>query len=128
MKLLTSGCGVFAALALICIAVGQEKDRPEPDQVKKEGVIVKAPGRHTLDVALSPDGKILARAGTGKTIDLWDVASGKQLHTLKGHTKSIAKVAFSPDGKTLASVTGYQVMGDETPGEVKVWDVATGKQ
>src|SRR5436189_1222323 len=85
MKLLTSGCGVFAALALICIAVGQEKDRPEPDQVKKEGVIVKAPG-HTLDVALSPDGKILARAATGKTIELWDVASGKKLHTLKGQS------------------------------------------
>src|SRR3954464_12422993 len=88
MKLLTSGCGVFAALALVCIAVGQEKDRPEPDQGKKKGVIVKAPGSHTLDVALSPDGKILARAGTAKTIDLWDVASGKQLHTLKGHSKS----------------------------------------
>ena len=35
----------------------------EPDQVKKPGAVFKAPGSHTLDVALSPDGKILARAG-----------------------------------------------------------------
>src|SRR5437588_9982596 len=82
MKLLTSGCGVIAALALICIAVGQEKDRPEPEQVKKTGVIFKVPGSGTLDVALTADGKILARAGVDQ-VDLWDVASGKKLHTLK---------------------------------------------
>src|SRR5438309_2205236 len=58
--------------------------------VKKPGAVFKAPGSHTLDVALSPDGKLLARAGTGETggqtVDLWDVASGKKLHTRKGHT------------------------------------------
>src|SRR5438034_6275733 len=38
-----------------------------PAQVKKPGAVVKAPGSFTLAVALSPDGKILARAGTGET-------------------------------------------------------------
>src|SRR5205807_602602 len=55
----------------------------EPAQEKKPGVIVKAPGSHTHDVALSPDGKILARAGSGRC-DGWDVATGKQLGALTG--------------------------------------------
>src|SRR5205807_2655503 len=86
-----------------------------------------------LDVALTADGKILARAGTGGTddanhiVDLWDVASGKKLHTLKGYTAPIFKVAFSPDGKTLASIAGGWGP-DDCPGEVKLWDVATGKE
>jgi WD40 repeat protein len=46
--------------------------------------------------------------------------SGKFLRELKGHTDKIDTVAFSPDGKRLAS--GSQ---DNT---VKLWDVATGKK
>src|SRR5206468_9233088 len=55
---------------------------------------------------------------------LWNVASGKKLHTLKGHTEQIFKVAFSPDGKTLASST----LAETPKQEMKLWDVATGKE
>jgi len=60
-------------------------------------------------------------------VDLWEVASGKKLHTLKGHTVPILRLAFSPDGKTLASITGTW-LPDDVRGEVKLWDVATGKE
>jgi len=72
-------------------------------------------------VAYSPDGKTLASGG-GKTIKLWDVATGKELVTFQGHTLGVYAVAFSPDGKTLASGSGWI-----EPEEVKLWDVATGK-
>jgi WD40 repeat protein len=97
----------------------------EPDQGKKPGAVFKAPGSHTHDVALSPDGKILARAGSGQ-IDGWDVASGKRLGTLTGQPH-FYKVAFSPDGKTLASIGG-NVAADKFEVEVKLWDVATGTE
>jgi hypothetical protein len=42
------------------------------------------------------------------------------MHPLTGHTSHVTAVAFSPDGKLLASGSG-----DET---VRIWDVATGKQ
>jgi WD40 repeat protein len=98
-----------------------------PAQLKKDGAVFEAPGSATLDVALTADGKLLARGGADNTVDLWDVASGKKLHTLKGHTVPILKVTFSPDGKTLASMTGSW-LPDDVLGEVKLWDVATGKE
>src|SRR6202521_5465434 len=103
-----------------------EKKASPPAHVKKEGITVGVTFSETHDVALTADGKTLARAGYGR-LDLWDVASGKKLHTLKGHTAPLLRVKFSPDGKTLASITGGWGP-DNVPGEVKLWDVATGKE
>jgi WD40 repeat protein len=48
---------------------------------------------------------------------LWDVAEGKCLKVLQGHTSWVRSIAWSPDGLVLAS--GSQ---DET---IKLWDVKT---
>lgn len=53
-------------------------------------------------------------------VRLWETATGKERAVLMGHTKPVWAVAFSPDGKSLA--TGGL---DQT---VKLWDVATAKQ
>ena len=72
-------------------------------------------------VAFSPDGSTLASAGSyNKKIRLWDVASGQQKRILTEHETGVFSVAFSPDGRILAS--GCQ---DET---VRLWDVASGQQ
>ena len=49
-----------------------------------------------------------------------DSATGKMLASLQGHTGDVYSIAWSPNGKTLASGSG-----DRT---VKLWDVAKGKQ
>jgi RNA polymerase sigma factor (sigma-70 family) len=99
-------------------------------QAKKRGTTFRAPGSGTFEVALSADGKLLARGDWDHGVDLWDVASGKKLHTLKGHTATIFRLAFSPDGKTLASIATDWGPGQENaaPGQMKLWDVATGKE
>jgi hypothetical protein len=92
-------------------------------------------------VAFGPDGKTLAsgteygrpRGGTSIGIDigqvvpqppavkLWDVSTGAELRTLKGHAEltSVTSVAFSPDGRTLASGSDDY--------RVRLWRVSTGK-
>ena len=53
--------------------------------------------------------------------------SGKD-RILAGHTVDVKVVAFSPDGKTLASA-GYSVdTGNERTGEIKLWDVVSGRE
>jgi WD40 repeat protein len=55
------------------------------------------------NVAISPNGRILAHCGPRGTITLWNVATGKELAELRGHQADVMTLAFSPDGKTLAS-------------------------
>jgi WD40 repeat protein/uncharacterized caspase-like protein len=50
-------------------------------------------------------------------VTLWDVASGREIGALKGHGKGVTQVAFSRDGRLLASSSS-----DNT---IKIWDVAT---
>jgi WD40 repeat protein len=58
---------------------------------------------------------VLASLSTDKTIRLWDVGTKRLLAVLRGHGGWVEGLAFSPDGKTLASSAN-----DFT---VKLWNV-----
>jgi WD40 repeat protein/serine/threonine protein kinase len=84
----------------------------------------------------SPDGKRLAAGLVVKDAEdsdrqpesrvlLWDAATGRKIHSLKGPTGYPLSVAFSPDGERIAA--GYSRLVGE-PGAVHVWDAGTGKE
>ncbi|KAK1182905.1 hypothetical protein B7755_035085 [Streptomyces sp. NBS 14/10] len=73
-----------------------------------------------LDVAYSPDGRIIATGAADKKVMLWDAARGTRLATFTADTgtegSGVNAVAFSPDGRTLATAN-YD-------GRVTLWNVA----
>jgi serine/threonine protein kinase/WD40 repeat protein len=78
-------------------------------------------------LAFSPDGKTLASGGEDRVVRLWDVTTGAVLLELSGHNREVTGVAFSPDGRRLVSTTGEANESSNVPGEVKLWDLATGR-
>ena len=61
----------------------------------------------------------MASASFDATVRLWDTEMGVCLHTLRNHTKKVYTIAFSPDGRLLAS--------GSLGGQLNIWSVPNGK-
>jgi WD40 repeat protein len=77
------------------------------------------------DMTFSPDGAMLAsgswsnHTGLPSDIHVWDLASGTEQASLRGHVNGVLAVAFNPQGTLLAS--------GGADGTVRLWDLATGE-
>jgi WD40 repeat protein len=79
-------------------------------------------------VIASPDGKLVASVADDMVCRLWDGATGRNIHELRGHaemtphhyTSMLYAAAFSADGKYLATA--------DKVGHIVIWDVQAGKQ
>src|SRR5205823_3523953 len=76
----------------------------------------------------SADGKHIVSGSDDKTVRVWDAHTGQEALTLKGHTAMVTSVAFSAEGKRIASGSGGFDQKKGNFGEVKVWDAHTGQE
>ena len=82
-----------------------------------------SPGRGlTTDFAYSKDGKYIVATFKSHThVRLWDAATGKLLHVMRGHLCQVNSAEFSPDGSKIVSASedGAAFIWDAKSGEVK---------
>jgi len=69
-------------------------------------------------VSFAPDGKAIASGSEDKSARIWQTATGRSLHVLSGKTEFRA-VEFSPDGRWLATMSGWNWTK---------WDTSTGEK
>ena len=87
--------------------------KPIGEPIKGQGAVT--------SVAFSPEGKTFVSGSEHNTLRLWDAATDKPIgEALTGHEESVTSANFSPDAKTIASVSGE----DNT---LRLWDAATHK-
>lgn len=90
----------------------------EPDKELAINLVRSVSGHETSvkKVAFSSDGGVLATACADGTLRIWDIISGREQATCRGHEGRVAAISFHPEGRTIAT-------GGEQPGEVKIWDL-----
>src|SRR5262249_49933890 len=72
-----------------------------------------------VSFGISADAQMLALGYTDDTFALHDCATGRQIASIPSHVSGVEQLAFSPDGKTLASSSGRWV---------RLWNVATRRE
>lgn len=77
-------------------------------------------------VAWSADGSRLVSSGEDGLVNVWDPATGQNLLAIRAHDRPVYGVAFSPDGKWVATAAGD--WKNKKSGEVRVWNAADGSE
>jgi len=75
-------------------------------------------------IDFSPDGEFIATGCNDNSMKIWNSSNGKMVHKLVGHSAKILDLNFSPNSKQLVSCSER----DGLYGQIKVWDIASGKE
>ena len=105
----------------IDLAIGKSDPAAQSGAVRFDVRTTLVRGGHTFGtwgITASPDGRWVATASHDHSVKLWDAATMRLVRTFEGHDEFVWAVAFSPDSRTLASVSG----------DIRLWDVETGRQ
>ncbi|HEV3263501.1 MAG TPA: protein kinase, partial [Gemmataceae bacterium] len=91
------------------------------NQLDGASLVLPVQGGKVIALVLSPSGQQIAVCCADHNhVYLYDVATGKLDAVLRGHTAPATSVAYSPDGKQIATASNDQT--------IRLWDPATGQQ
>jgi WD40 repeat protein len=107
------------APALTAVPAAADVPAPAPGGFQPFARIQGGPTAPVLAVAWSPDGRMLALA-SGHLVRLWDAQRGYDLGYVGSHDEVVQSLAFTPDGKRIAS--GGADM------QIRIWDVGRAEE
>jgi WD40 repeat protein len=107
----TAGCLLFLAV----LAPRLPAEEPAADRTVNDALLtLQGPRDCVYSVAFDADGGRVASASKDNLVKVWDARTGRDVAACKGHEGAVLRLAFSPDGKTLAA-GGH--------GRVLLWDL-----
>ncbi len=71
-------------------------------------------------IEFSPNGQYLLTASNDKSALLWDIKTGKKIHTFNRHNKAVSYAGFSPDGSKIITTS--------MDNSAALWDIKSGKR
>lgn len=90
-------------------------------QTSKPQVQINTAAVPIYQATFSPDGQfILGAVGNAPLAELWDAKTGKLVREFKGHSDYVNGVAFSPDGKYVATASNDN--------SARLWNAETGQE
>ena len=102
----------FVLALLLSSRPSSQSQRPElVTQITHSGTV--------SSIAFSPDGRLIATAGSDRIVKIWDAGRGMLIRNLEGHVGEVRSAAFSADGQRL-------VTAGHDP-SVRIWDVGSGR-
>jgi WD40 repeat protein/uncharacterized caspase-like protein len=110
--------GFYNRPGLFSVETGELIKAFTPKKNPEEHIYVNA-------AAFSPDGRFVVSVGSSpgyrdeSMAIMWDIATGREIRRLEGHSEYITGVAFSPDGRFLLTAGNDRF--------AVLWEVATGK-
>jgi WD40 repeat protein len=114
---------IMVLFVITCASAGQEQPRDARGSGKERPTLLTQlghPGR-IRGVAISGNGKLALTRGQDDNVALlWDLAAGRELRRLVGHTKQILSLALSQSGR--GALTGSE------DGTARLWDTASGAE
>lgn len=114
-----AGTGAVIATTVDASLPGRQNMRLSRWDVETQKRVWDVAAPSAYQMAVSPDGRLIALLVRGQVIDLYDAVTGKRLSDAPGHSGAVAWIGFAPDGQTITTAGDAEAITWTLTGEAK---------